>query len=58
MAENRSSFQNLGGGVYRVGGAHRSAVTERYVNSSAAARNPRTTSAEPNHPHGSQSSPG
>ncbi|SKC69135.1 hypothetical protein SAMN06309945_2750 [Okibacterium fritillariae] len=58
MAENRSSFQNLGGGVYRVGGAHRSAVTGRYVNSSAAASNPRTTSTEHNNSHGSKPSQG
>lgn len=41
-----SSFQSLGGGVYRVGGMRRSAVTGKFVSESAAARQPRTTVVE------------
>ena len=45
--ENSSSYQSLGNGVYRVGGAvTRSAVTGRYVTSKSAARHPSTTSTE------------
>lgn len=46
MAKSNSSFQNLGGGVYRVGGLSRSAVTGRYVTTSTAVRHPSTTVAE------------
>jgi len=37
-SQKHSSYQALGGGVYRVVGVHRSAVTGRYVTSAAAKR--------------------
>lgn len=41
------SYQSLGKGVYRVGGAvHRSAVTGRYVTKSTSSKSPRTTITE------------
>lgn len=46
MAKNEksSSYQSLGNGVYRVGGAvSRSAVTGRYVTPKASASHSRTT---------------
>lgn len=45
--QSSSSFQNLGNGVFRVGGTvSRSAVSGRYISGSSASRFPRTTVAE------------
>lgn len=46
MARASGSYQNLGDGVYRVGGMSRSAITGRYVSNGAALRQPRTTISE------------
>lgn len=44
---NKSSYQSLGKGVYRVGAVQRSAVTGRYVVPKAASKEAsRTTSTE------------
>lgn len=45
MAKARS-FQSLGGNVYRVGGAHRSAITGRYISNTTASRYPNTSVTE------------
>jgi hypothetical protein len=46
MADSKSSFQNLGNGTYRVGGARRSAITGRYVTNTAAAKHPHTSATD------------
>jgi hypothetical protein len=50
MANTKGSFQNLGNGVYRVGGMQRSAITGRFVSKAAAARHPRTSVVEKQSP--------
>ena len=54
QARNGSSFQALGNGVFRAGGAvHRSALTGRYVSSTSSSRR----TGEASEKHSSESSP-